>query len=48
MTAKLAGHPMFRGAALERLQMCEDCRVKAMYEAEAAGLRGPEGDPRGG
>ncbi len=27
MCAKLAGHPMFKGAALERLKMCGDCRV---------------------
>ncbi len=29
---KLADHPMFQGAALERLKMCEDCRVKAMFK----------------
>jgi hypothetical protein len=28
---------MFQGEALERLKMCEDCRVKAMFEGEAAG-----------
>lgn len=27
MLGKLAGHPMFQGAALERLKMCADCRV---------------------
>ena len=27
MLAKLAGHSMFQGAALERLKMCGDCRV---------------------
>ncbi len=27
LCAKLAGHPMFKGAALERLKMCGDCRV---------------------
>ncbi|HSV69750.1 MAG TPA: 4Fe-4S binding protein [Methylibium sp.] len=27
MLAKLAGHSMFQGAALERLKMCADCRV---------------------
>jgi ferredoxin len=27
MTAKLAGHAMFQGAALDRLKMCGDCRV---------------------
>ena len=32
MTEKLKGHAMFQGEALERLKMCEDCRVKAMYK----------------
>lgn len=32
MTVKLADHPMFQGEALERLKMCEDCRVKAMFK----------------
>ncbi|MDT8371846.1 MAG: 4Fe-4S binding protein [Gammaproteobacteria bacterium] len=32
MTEKLKGHAMFQGAALERLKMCEDCRVKAMFK----------------
>ena len=27
MMAKLSGHPMFQGAAAERLKMCGDCRV---------------------
>ena len=27
MMVKLGGHPMFRGAAAERLRMCGDCRV---------------------
>jgi ferredoxin len=27
MIGKLAGHPMFQGAAAERLKMCGDCRV---------------------
>jgi len=31
MMVKLKGHAMFQGAALERLKMCEDCRVKAMF-----------------
>ena len=34
MTEKLKNHAMFQGAALERLKMCEDCRVKAMFKAE--------------
>jgi ferredoxin len=40
ITGKMKGHPMFQGAALERLKMCEDCRVKAMVTAE-----GPGGKP---
>lgn len=32
MMEKLSGHHMFQGAALERLKMCEDCRVKAMFK----------------
>lgn len=31
MIEKLKGHAMFQGEALERLKMCEDCRVKAMF-----------------
>ena len=34
MLGRLAGHSMFRGAALERLKMCGDCRVIDMYSAE--------------
>ena len=34
MTEKLKDHHMFQGAALERLKMCEDCRVKAMFKDE--------------
>jgi ferredoxin len=33
MTAKLAGHAMFQGAALERLKMCGDCRVIDMFSS---------------
>ncbi|NML43850.1 4Fe-4S binding protein [Ramlibacter sp. G-1-2-2] len=33
MMAKLAGHAMFQGAALERLKMCGDCRVIDIYSA---------------
>ena len=33
MTAKLAGHAMFQGAALERLKMCGDCRVIDIYSS---------------
>ncbi len=32
MTDKLKGHSMFQGDALQRLKMCEDCRVKAMFK----------------
>ena len=28
---KLSDHPMFQGQALDRLKMCEDCRVKSMF-----------------
>jgi ferredoxin len=31
ISTKLKDHPMFQGAAFERLKMCEDCRVKAMF-----------------
>jgi len=31
ITGKMQHHPMFQGAALERLKMCEDCRVKALF-----------------
>lgn len=34
MLAKLAGHAMFQGAALERLKMCGDCRVIDLYSAQ--------------
>jgi len=34
MMAKLAGHPMFQGAAAERLKMCSDCRVIDLYSAD--------------
>ncbi len=34
MCAKLAGHSMFQGEALERLKMCGDCRVVDIYSAQ--------------
>ena len=34
MTAKLKQHAMFKGDALQRIQMCEDCRVKDIYAQE--------------
>jgi ferredoxin len=33
MTARLAGHAMFQGTALDRLKMCGDCRVIDMFSA---------------
>ena len=33
MAETLASHRMFQGDALDRLKMCEDCRVKSMLEA---------------
>ena len=33
MAETLASHRMFQGDALDRLKMCEDCRVKSMFEA---------------
>lgn len=34
ITGRLRDHPMFQGDALERLKMCEDCRVVAMVLEE--------------
>ena len=34
MTAKLKQHAMFQGEALQRIKMCEDCRVKDIYASE--------------
>jgi ferredoxin len=33
MEEKLAGHRMFQGDGMRRLKLCEDCRVKEMFEA---------------
>lgn len=33
IAAKLASHPMFAGAALERIRMCDDCRVIDQFSA---------------
>ena len=33
MAETLASHRMFQGEALDRLKMCEDCRVKSMFDA---------------
>ena len=35
--SRMKGHSMFQGKELERLKMCEDCRVRAMFEDESAG-----------
>jgi hypothetical protein len=32
MTEKLKDHPMFQGDALDKLKMCEDCRVTSMFD----------------
>ena len=34
MLGKLGAHPMFQGAAAERLKMCGDCRVIDMYSSK--------------
>ena len=34
ITGKMKDHPMFQEGELERLKMCEDCRVKAMFTAQ--------------
>jgi ferredoxin len=34
MTGRLGAHPMFAGAALQRIQMCADCRVIDMMESK--------------
>lgn len=39
LKAKLADHPYFAGDALARLEMCEDCRVKDVWQTMA---RDPE------
>lgn len=31
ITDRMKDHPMFSGDALDRLKMCEDCRIKDMY-----------------
>jgi len=39
MTEKLSGHWMFQDEnAVRRLKLCGDCRVKDMFEADAAGI----------
>ena len=43
MRDKLKGHWMFQdAAAMQRLEMCEDCRVKALFRDEARAFPPPE------
>jgi ferredoxin len=39
MVEKLKGHAMFAGDKLERLKMCDDCRVRAIFNDSEAGPR---------
>ncbi len=49
MRTKLEGHWMYQQpAALRRLEMCEDCRVKDMLRDGGGLLDRPDGTPRGG
>jgi ferredoxin len=41
MLGKLAGHSAFQGAALNRLKMCNDCRVIDMFEDQNQTRMGP-------
>ncbi|MDJ0952000.1 MAG: 4Fe-4S binding protein [Alphaproteobacteria bacterium] len=42
ITEKLTGHSMFAGAGqLERIQMCEDCRVVVQFNAPEDPFKGP-------
>ena len=34
MVVKLRAHPMFQGESLDRLRMCEDCRVRDIYDQQ--------------
>jgi ferredoxin len=36
--SRMKGHSMFQGRDLELLTMCEDCRVRAMFEQESASM----------
>jgi ferredoxin len=36
ITKQLQGHAMFQGDAITRIKMCEDCRVKALYDDSLA------------
>jgi Fe-S-cluster-containing dehydrogenase component len=48
--ARLADHPSFAGdtAALDRISMCEDCRVVVQFEAKAPMAGPPRPYPRTG
>ncbi len=46
MVEKLAGHSMFAGEALERIKMCDDCRVAVQFEAPAPMATRPRPLPR--
>ena len=48
MLAKLADHPMFADnpAALDRIRMCEDCRVAAQFDQGAPMAGPPRPKPR--
>jgi ferredoxin len=35
ISRKMRGHAMFEGAALDRIRMCEDCRVQDIYGDDA-------------
>lgn len=37
--SKLQGHPMFGPAEMERLKMCEDCRIRALYDVEQRAMQ---------
>ncbi|MGD8841830.1 MAG: 4Fe-4S binding protein [Gammaproteobacteria bacterium] len=37
ITARLGDHPMFQGEALQRVRMCEDCRVIDLMEGQGEG-----------
>jgi hypothetical protein len=50
VVARLADHSMFAGdaAALDRIRMCEDCRVAVQFEAGAPLAGPPRPRPRTG
>ncbi len=40
ITQKMKGHPMFGGEALARIGMCEDCRIKDIYDQDQSSTGG--------